>query len=243
MLRARPPRAYWRYAPGCYAPVSISAIRPNATCPPRGARLELCSCAAGALCALVLCTCIKRRYTPRRYAPACWALYAPTLHACTVVCSKLHNGAMRPGDQVLCTFVSCAFSPLNAIRAASAKLCSCVAAPFSWALCTCVLAAVRPKAMCPPIELCSRTLGAIHPNTLCPSKARPLRSGAMRPGAMHLWHMLHAHSELCSCVRRYTARCYYAPLCPGCYTSQTTCSLRALLLRSSAIRPSAMHLS
>ena len=243
MLRARPPRAYWRYAPGCYAPVSISAIRPNATCPPRGARLELCSCAAGALCALVLCTCIKRRYTPRRYAPACWALYAPTLHACTVVCSKLHNGAMRPGDQVLCTFVSCAFSPLNAIRAASAKLCSCVAAPFSWALCTCVLAAVRPKAMCPPIELCSRTLGAIHPNTLCPSKARPLRSGAMRPGAMHLWHMLHAHSELCSCVRRYTARCYYAPLCPWCYTSQTTCSLRALLLRSSAIRPSAMHLS
>ena len=91
--------------------------------------------------------------------------------------------------------------------------------------------------------ICSRTLGAIHPNTLRPSKARPLRSGAMRPGAMHLWHMLHAHSELCSCVRRYTARCYYAPLCPGCYTSQTTCSLRALLLRSSAIRPSAMHLS
>ena len=97
--------------PGAMHRCPSALIRPNATCPPRGARLELCSCAAGALCALVLCTCIKRRYTPRRYAPACWALYAPTLHACTVVCSKLHNGAMRPGDQVLCTFVSVRFPP------------------------------------------------------------------------------------------------------------------------------------
>ena len=134
----------------------------------------LSSCAAAMLCTCPVGATHPTAIHARLELCSCAArLYAPRCY-CLPRAMAVHRGAIRPSAMHRCVLP---------------ELCSCVAA----VLCT----GPGRRTLCARV-LCTGVLSAIRPNATCPPRAMLRRSGALRPGALHLCCMLRV------CPGRYT---------------------------------------